>query len=54
MKRLLAALLCCVLLGTAAGAGAELRGYSKEEGYVYLTLGKYPRTAAFCPSCGGC
>ena len=45
MKRLLAALLCCVLLGTAAGAGAELRGYSKEEGYVYLTLGKYPQAA---------
>ena len=29
---------------TAAGEGA-LRGYSKEDGYVYVRLGRYPQTA---------
>ena len=33
------------ILGTAAGESA-LRGYSKEEGYVYLRLGRYPQTAS--------
>lgn len=39
---LLAAIL--VMMSTATGENA-LRGYSKENGYVYLHLGKYPQTA---------
>ncbi len=48
MKRLLAWLLLCCLTAACAGmAGAEgeLRGYSKGEGYVYLSFGEYPQTA---------
>ena len=43
--RRLPALLAAVLLlmGTAVGEGA-LRGYTKENGYVYLRLGQYPQT----------
>jgi len=49
MKRMLAAMICLALLGSLlpAFAGAEdgLRGYEKENGYVYLTLGEYPQRA---------
>ena len=44
--RRLPALLTAVLLMIGAAAGeSALRGYSKEEGYVYLNLGQYPQTA---------
>ena len=39
---LLIALACA---GAAAEENAALRGYSKTEGYVYLTLGSYPQEA---------
>ena len=51
MKRLLILLTAALMMGTLWGpAGAEeaetiLRGYSKAEGYVYLSLGEYPQTA---------
>ena len=40
-------LLLAVMLFTAVSALGEeaLRGYSKEDGYVYLRLGQYPQTA---------
>ena len=46
MFRRLPALLLAVLLLTAGAAAGEsaLRGYSKEDGYVYLRLGQYPQT----------
>ncbi len=46
MKRTLSLLLALLLLltCTAALAEGELRGYSKKDGYVYLTLGTYPQT----------
>ncbi len=45
MKTRIAAvfLLLCLLLGAAAAA-EDLRGYEKENGYVYVTLGRYPQT----------
>ena len=44
--RALAALLAAlVLLAGAAAAESPLRGYSKDQGYVYLRLGKYPQKA---------
>lgn len=49
VPRLLAALLATVLMGctvsAALGEEAAIRGYSKEDGYVYVTLGQYPQTA---------
>ena len=46
-KRWLAALLAALaaLALTAASGEGALRGYSKEDGYVYLHLGQYPQTA---------
>lgn len=47
LKKCFCALLVLVLLGCFALACAEdsaLRGYSKKEGYVYLTMGEYPQT----------
>ena len=48
MKTLLCLLLALLTLCAAAAAEdageAALRGYDKKEGYVYLTLGKYPQT----------
>ena len=41
MKRLLCLICCFLLLGSLASAEGELRGYSKEEGYIYVTLGHY-------------
>ena len=43
--RLLALAAALVLLFTCASAEDALRGYSKEDGYVYLRLGRYPQTA---------
>ena len=45
MRRRIPALLLAVLMlmSTAAGESA-LRGYNKEDGYVYLHLGQYPQT----------
>ncbi|MBQ3706140.1 MAG: hypothetical protein II888_06765 [Clostridia bacterium] len=45
MKKCCALVLACMLLLSWAGAEGELRGYEKESGYVYLTLGEYPQTA---------
>ena len=39
---MLAALL--LLMTSTAAGGRALRGYNKEEGYVYLHLGRYPQT----------
>lgn len=47
MKRTMALLLAMALLLTASMAAAEgeLRGYTKDDGYVYVSLGYYPQTA---------
>ena len=53
MKRIIAALLSALLLLSFAGAeelsvsagSGGIRGYSREAGYVYLTLGEYPQKA---------
>jgi len=44
IRKIAAALLALALLTGTAAAEGELRGYSKEEGYVYVTLGQYPQT----------
>lgn len=45
IKRLLAAVLLLACLLAACAAPAEgLRGYEKENGYVYVNLGRYPQT----------
>ena len=43
--RFLALTAALILLSTCAFAEDSLRGYSKEDGYVYLILGRYPQTA---------
>ena len=46
MKKRISVLLLAILLlmmSTAVGESA-LRGYNKEDGYVYLRLGQYPQT----------
>ena len=43
--RLLAVLLALITLAAPALAEEELRGYSKKNGYVYVTLGTFPQTA---------
>ena len=46
LRRLPALLLAALLLMMGAAAGEDaLRGYTKEDGYVYLHLGQYPQTA---------
>ena len=46
MKRLMCALLALLLaLSTGLACAQELRGYSKDEGYVYVNLGQYPQKA---------
>ena len=47
MKRLLTALCALVLMASSFGALAEgeaLRGYDRNLGYIYVTLGSYPQT----------
>ena len=44
VRRWLSALLVFVLLLSAAVAEGELRGYSKEDGYIYVTFGQYFQT----------
>ena len=45
MRRRIPALLLAVLMLMSAAAGeSALRGYNKEDGYVYLHLGQYPQT----------
>ncbi len=44
MKRILALLLAILTWTLPALAEEELRGYSKKDGYVYVTLGVYPQT----------
>ena len=41
IRRWLSALLVLVLLLSAAAAEGELRGYSEENGYIYVTFGRY-------------
>lgn len=41
IRRWLSALLVLVLLISAALAEGELRGYSEEDGYIYVTFGQY-------------
>lgn len=41
---LTALLLILLLLVGAASAEGELRGYQKGDGYIYVTLGRYPQT----------
>ena len=46
MKRMLTTgVLILLLLCAAACASAEIRGYEKDRGYVYVTLGSYPYEA---------
>ena len=45
-RRAVALLLLAVFCAGAASADGALRGYSKEEGYVYVRLGRYPQTEA--------
>lgn len=46
MKRLMCALLALLLtLTTGLACAQELRGYSKDDGYVYVNLGRYPQKA---------
>lgn len=44
LKRIVCLLLVLLSVSSAMAEG-ELRGYSKEDGYVYLSLGTYPQTA---------
>ena len=43
--RLLLLLAAALILSVSALAEEGLRGYTREEGYVYLILGQYPQTA---------
>ena len=44
MKRLICALLALLLaLSSGLACAEELRGYTKDEGYVYINLGRYPQ-----------
>ena len=43
--RILFLLAAVLLLTVSAAAEESLRGYTKEDGYVYLRLGQYPQTA---------
>ena len=47
LRKALAMLLAAALLLSAGAALGEdaLRGYTKDDGYVYLHLGRYPQTA---------
>ena len=46
LRRAAALVLLATLCAGAASAEGALRGYSKEEGYVYVQLGRYPQTEA--------
>ena len=41
VRKWLSVLLALVLLLSAAAAEGELRGYSEEDGYIYVTFGRY-------------
>ena len=45
MRRLIAGMLALLMLASFAGAEEALRGYDADNGYVYVTLGRYPQTA---------
>lgn len=45
LRRVLALTAALMLLLSCGSAEETLRGYSKENGYVYLVLGQYPQTA---------
>ena len=42
--RFCAFLLCLALCISALSSAEDIRGYTKEDGYVYVTLGRYPQT----------
>ena len=44
-RRLLLLLTGLVLIAASAAGEGALRGYTREDGYVYLQLGQYPQTA---------
>lgn len=44
VRKWLSALLALVLLMSSAAAEGELRGYSGEDGYIYVTFGQYFQT----------
>ena len=44
-RRVLLLLTAALILSVSALAEDGLRGYTKEEGYVYLHLGQYKQTA---------
>ena len=46
LRRAAALVMLAVLCAGAVSAEGALRGYSKEEGYVYVRLGRYPQTEA--------
>lgn len=56
MKRILCILMALMLALPATGCAEGLRSYNKQDGYVYVNLGRYPQKAdgTCCPSCGGC
>ena len=41
VRKWLSALLALVLLMSSAAAEGELRGYSGEDGFIYVTFGQY-------------
>ena len=45
IRILLLAMAAMIMLMSAAQGESALRGYTKEDGYVYLRLGRYPQTA---------
>ena len=45
MRRAVCLLLALLLLSSVATAEEALRGYTKQDGYVYVLLGSYPQTA---------
>ena len=42
--RVMAVVMMIAVMGTSAMAEGEIRGYSADAGYVYVTLGRYPQT----------
>lgn len=44
LVRMMALVMVCALLCGACASGEALRGYTKKDGYVYVTLGRYPQS----------
>ena len=45
MKRILCILMALMLALPATGCAEGLRSYNKQDGYVYVNLGRYPQKA---------